>query len=508
MTGGKLSTFQGRISATLHSIRFRLVMWFSAILALVLFAFSAFIYINQRRAFIGELQFRLERKMLALGSGLTATSDGILVPPGVLQDTDVLVFANAAGKVLAAHGPLPEQDTLNLAKRARQEYAVRNSSGSILSWMERTGSPRSNYMFVSIPLQTGPGSSGQIILGSPADPYGLESRLLFTLAAGSLATLIIALLGGYWLADRAMRPVHTITQAARTIGETDLSRRLNMKGRDELAELADTFDGMLGRLQAAFERQRQFVADASHELRTPLTIVNLETSRTLASPHRPEEYRQALAVIHSENDFMTSLVSDLLTLARMDAGQAVLESLPVDLSDVVVETMERLAPLAARNAVQLEAGDLPEARMLGDRQHLVQMVSNLVDNGIKYAAGDGKKIFIETGTNGETVWVRVSDNGPGIAAEHLPHLFDRFYRIDQSRTRTQPGPASPDSPRAAAWDSRSFSGLPNRTAARSGWKASRARGPPSRFNSRRLDPFSIPHQRGINSFQLVFLSKN
>ena len=435
MSGSKLSAALQRISLILHSIRFRLVLWFSAILALVLFAFSAFIYLNQRRAFIGESEFRLERKMVALGAGLTATSGGILVPPGVLQDTDVLIFTTSNGQLLASHGPLPEQDNINLAKRARQEVISRNSSGSILSWMERTGSPRLNYMFVTVPLQTGPGSSGQVILGSPADPYGLESRLLFTLVAGSLVTLIIALLGGFWLADRAMRPVHTITQAARTIGETDLSRRLNMKGKDELGELATTFDGMLARLQAAFERQRQFVADASHELRTPLTIVNLETSRTLASPHKPEDYRQALAVIHSENEFMTSLVNDLLMLARMDAGQAVLEKLPVDLSDVVLETMERLAPLAARNTVQLEAGDLPEAHMLGDRQLLIQMVSNLVDNGIKYAAGDDKKISIETGTTGETVWVRVSDNGPGISAQHLPHLFDRFYRIDQSRTR-------------------------------------------------------------------------
>jgi signal transduction histidine kinase len=247
--------------------------------------------------------------------------------------------------------------------------------------------------------------------------------------------LVIALLGGYWLSDRAMRPVHTITQAARSISETDLSRRLNMKSKDELGELADTFDGMLGRLQAAFERQRQFVADASHELRTPLTIVNLETSRALAFPRKAEEYRQSLSIIQCENDFMTSLVNDLLTLARMDAGQDRMENLPVDLSDVALETLERLAPLAARNGVRLEAGELPEARILGDRQYLVQMVSNLVDNAIKYSAGEDKKVSIETGTSGETSWVRVSDNGPGIAPEHLPHLFDRFYRIDKSRTR-------------------------------------------------------------------------
>ena len=290
-------------------------------------------------------------------------------------------------------------------------------------------------MFVTIPLQNGRGQSGLVILGDPADPYGLRSRLLFTLVAGSLAALVVALLGGYWLADRAMRPVHTITQAARTIGETDLSRRLNMQGKDELGELANTFDGMLGRLQAAFERQRQFVADASHELRTPLTIVNLETSRALASPRKPDDYQRALNVIRSENDFMTALVNDLLTLARMDAGQAVMEKLPVDLSDVVLETLERLTPLATRTGVRLEPGDLPEVRILGDRQHLVQMVSNLVDNGIKYAAGDHRRVFIETGKTGETAWVRISDNGPGIAPEHLSHLFDRFYRIDLARTR-------------------------------------------------------------------------
>jgi len=111
----------------------------------------------------------------------------------------------------------------------------------------------------------------------------------------------------------------------------------------------------------------------------------------------------------------------------MDTGQAVMESLPVDLSDVVLETMERLSPLAARYGVRLEAGELPEARILGDRQHLIQMVSNLVDNGIKYAAGDNKKICIETGKAGETAWVRVSDNGPGIAKQELGNVLKPFY---------------------------------------------------------------------------------
>jgi heavy metal sensor kinase len=450
MSAASRSTLPGKIGTVLHSIRFRLVLWFSVILALVLAAFSAFIYINQSRDILGESEFRLERKMAALELTLTITSNGIVVPQGILQDTDVLVFTNSSGQVLASQGALPAQETLSLAAQAQQEFEHgRNSPDGAVSWIQGSGSLHTGYMFVTVPLQIGLGQNGQsilAILGGPADPYGLESRLQLELAGGSLATLLIALLGGYWLADRAMRPVHTITQAARTIGETDLSRRLNMKSRDELGELANTFDGMLGRLQAAFERQRQFVADASHELRTPLTIVNLETSRTLASPHKPEDYRHALETIRGENDFMTALVNDLLTLARMDAGQAAMERLPVDLSDVAIDTIERLSPLAVRNSVRLEAGDLPEARILGDRQRLVQMVSNLVDNAIKYAAGQDKKVAIETGTTADTAWVRVSDNGPGIAPQHLPHLFDRFYRIDQARTRAADDTAGPKSP--------------------------------------------------------------
>jgi heavy metal sensor kinase len=254
---------------------------------------------------------------------------------------------------------------------------------------------------------------------------------------GSFLTLAVALGGGLWLADRAMRPVHTITQAARTISETDLNRRLNLKGRDELGELANTFDAMLARLQAAFERQRQFVADASHELRTPLTIVNLEAGRALSAKRSAEEYQRALGVIRSENEFMTHLVNDLLMLARMDSGQLLMEKAPVDLSDIALEAVERLAPLAERKNVRLETGDLREVSLPGDRRYLLQLVSNLVENGIKYTGGAERRVRVETGLEGASAWVRVSDTGEGIPPEHLPRVFDRFYRVDQARSRSE-----------------------------------------------------------------------
>ncbi len=419
-----------------HSIRFRLVLWFTAILALVLFLFSAFIYYNQARDLegdsLGQLERRLSRLQETVRVSLHQQNGQIVLPDTILQESDALALVGPTGQVLASYGTFPTKDVLQIALQTLQnpsghdepyEYAA--------SWIDRNV----GYAYAVIPIFGESGQTSLLVLGSPLDPDDQMKGLVATLLLGSLLTLAVATGGGFWLADRAMRPVRTITHTARSISETDLSRRMNLNSKDELGELAETFDNMLERLQAAFERQRQFVADASHELRTPLTIVNLETSRALAAHRSVKEYERTLGVIHSENDFMSHLVNDLLTLARMDNNQVPLEKVPLDLSDIAIEAIERLAPLAARKQVKLETGDLPEARMLGDRQAILQMVSNLVENGIKYTEGEQKKVCIETGLTGGSAWVRVSDNGPGIAPEHLPHLFDRFYRVDQARTR-------------------------------------------------------------------------
>ncbi len=430
----------------MHSIRFRLVLWFTAILAVILFAFSAFLFYSQSRNLQDEAIHEINRKVTVLAETVrTALHQGtgqISIPYGLLRDTDVFILLGSDGQVLASQGAIPAQKAIQIVSAGLQIAPPTNESAAIY-WTSPTSQ---NYIFIITPVQSRMGINVLMIFGSILDPNALVRRFLLTLVAGSLLTLAIALAGGFWLADRAMRPVKTITQAARSIGETDLSRRLNMKSKDELGVLANTFDAMLARLQAAFERQRQFVADASHELRTPLTIVNLETSRAIASRRSPQEYQHALSIIHSENDFMTSLVNDLLTLARMDAGQSTIEKTPLDLSDVAVETVERLTPLATRNGVTLEAGNLPETRVNGDRQYLLQMLSNLVENAIKYTTGDKKRVCVETGTADGSAWVRVSDTGPGIAPEHLPHLFDRFYRVDKARTRDAEAESVPRSP--------------------------------------------------------------
>jgi signal transduction histidine kinase len=172
--------------------------------------------------------------------------------------------------------------------------------------------PNDQFLFINPAIVQNETVIGYMLVGVPLDPNNQLGRLLVTLVVGNLLTLAIALTGGFWLADKALRPVQTITQTARQIGETDLDRRLNLPGRDELTELGNTFDEMLDRLQAAFTRQKQFTADASHELRTPLTIIDLETSRMLSNRRSVEEYERVLRTIQSENKFMIRLVTNLL----------------------------------------------------------------------------------------------------------------------------------------------------------------------------------------------------
>jgi signal transduction histidine kinase len=446
--------FPINMALLVRSIRFRLALWFTVILAAVMLAFSGFVYARQARDMQNETVDRLKSKTRKLEDYLNygareyfekkrllsetgAENEGYL-----LQENDILALVNSEGEVVQKAGPISDNNIAELASAGITEGIYQGPfSYTVAEASSGEETTREDYLFVVAPITFSHAVIGSLILGSPIDPTGQMDRLLLTLGFGNIATLAIALAGGYWLADRAMRPVRTITRAAREISETDLSHRLNLGTKDELGELADTFDGMLTRLQAAFSRQRQFTADASHELRTPLTIINLETGRALAARRTRQEYERALRVIQSENELMTRLVNNLLTLSRMDAGQAVFNFEELDLSDIALEVVERLIPLAERSGVDLTTGELLELKISADRQYLGQMIANLIENAIKYADGAEPRVRVRTGLQRDALdapkgvgWISIEDNGPGIAPEHLPHIFDRFYQVDRARS--------------------------------------------------------------------------
>jgi len=426
-----------------RSIRFRLTLWFVLILALVVSVFGAITYTLQARDLQRQTLDRIQGKISQVQSvealaRREAFERQITIPNisqdagPLLQSDEILAVTDVQGRVVQNYGPVSTSDVDRLTQVGMSRGAGQGPfTYSLLSAKAQVGSEPREYMFVVAPISLGSSVIGFLILGSPVDPTGQLHRFLITLLLGGMGTLVMALAGGYWLADRALKPVKEITRTAREIGETDLSRRISLGTQDEIGQLADTFDQMLARLQAAFDRQRQFTADASHELRTPLTIVNLEASRALESPRSGNEYARALHVIQAENDFMSRLVNNLLTLSRMDAGQTSLNMERVDLSDVTLEVAERMHPLAARQGVELTTGELPEVMVMGDRQYLVQMISNLVENAIKYAGDSGTHVGLDVGLDPAPArgggWVRVLDDGLGIPPEDLPHVFDRFY---------------------------------------------------------------------------------
>jgi len=438
-----------------RSIRFRLALWFAAVLAAVLVGFSAFIYARQARDLNDEAQYKLNARARQLEAYLKYNAGEYFVGKRQLtpvwgeerqywlQEDDILALADLDGNILQKVGPVAEADLKQVAQIGIAQGIYENRfSYSVVEATAEGKLIEEKYLFVVAPVSDRGGAIGSLILGGPVDPNGQLRRLLVTLTFGNLATLGLALAGGYWLAHRAMRPVRRIVHTAREISATDLSRRIGLNTQDELGELASTFDRMLDRLKEAFDRQRQFTADASHELRTPLTIINLEVNHALAARRSEKEYRCALGVVQAENERMTHLVNNLLALSRMDAGQIELAREPLDLSDVTLEVVERLSPLAQGAGVQLFTGSLPELLVRGDRQFLGQMISNLVENAIKYTRGEAPRVVVETELDGrlpgggQAAVLRVRDNGPGIAPEHLGRIFDRFYQLDPARAHS------------------------------------------------------------------------
>lgn len=438
----------GRLKAFFGGIRFRLMAWFSLVLALVLFGFSAFIFTRQVQDLRATAVNRLAVKTRQLESvfrfeGLQSMQDvRVLLPSlvaggvALIQEDEVLVVSDAASTWTAKLGPVDDATITAMLTTAHQVVHSDEPELHDFSILSSTTQQNQDYQFLITPIRSRSGVTGYMLLGRPVDPDGSLGRLLATLGLASLAIVAGSSGIGYWLAGRVLDPVKTITRTAQQISETDLNRRLNLKTSDELGQLAHTIDGMLARLQAAFERQRQFTADASHELRTPLTIIGLETGRVLENKRSAAEYERTLRIIQGENEHMSRLVNDLLTLSRLESGQTQLQLEEADLSDAALEVVERLAPLAAAKHIHLEAGELPETPLCGDRSSLVQLISNLVQNAIKYAPEGSGRVLVETGRNESEVWVRVEDNGPGIPEEDLPHIFERFYRVDKARRQS------------------------------------------------------------------------
>jgi heavy metal sensor kinase len=419
------------------TIRTRIALLTSGLLLLILAGFSVFLYVS----FSTQLYQALDDNLRHSAQQALATVEN---EKGSLRfDQQDLQSSNLTGdedRVIRLLSPAGEL----LDNRGNEHLGIAPATlRSGFHTLRFRDNGAGLFRLLSVPIEANSEVSGELLayLQVGQDLEAIQqtlARLRVLLLIAAPVLVLFAALAGYWLAGRALAPIESIRSQAASISAHDLGRRLDLSlPDDEVGRLARTFDEMLARLDESFRRQRRFTADASHELRTPLAVVRGVVDVSLEQPRTPCEYAATLRSIGAETERMTRLVNELLLLARSDAAELVLEREAVDLADLLAVLVEQMQAEAEVAGVTLTT-ELPvPLRVWGDRDRLLQLFINLVDNGLTYAPGSHVNLRGEIG--GGFVVIAVIDTGPGIPPEHLPHLFERFYRVDKARSRARGG---------------------------------------------------------------------
>ena len=427
-----------RPSPVFRSIRWRLQLWYGLLMAALLVAFAATAYELERSRRLEQIDAELERLAVEfnLGNRQPTPASG-----GTPRDGP-------------PPGPGGRRPGVGAPRSIAQIYTNEHAARGIYYTLWSRGRGFVSASENSPPNLEKPGGRGlrwsgtrreAFIEGNPGDValagrdvaanLGAIRRFGWKMAAAAISGWVTMLLIGSWLVGRALRPIHEISVAAQKIATGDLSRRINTRDTDsELGQLAGVLNSTFSRLEASFAQQARFTADAAHELRTPVTVMLTHVQNGLGSEALAPDQRAAFEACQRAAQRMRKLIEALLALARLDAGQEPMKTTPLDLASVASECVELVRSLAEKRSVALHV-KLESAPCRGDELRLEQVLTNLLTNAIHHNR-DGGEVRVRTGReNGEAFFV-VADNGPGIAAEHLPHIFDRFYRVDQARTNT------------------------------------------------------------------------
>jgi two-component system OmpR family sensor kinase len=297
--------------------------------------------------------------------------------------------------------------------------------------------PQMHANFREIQMVMPPGERilvGRSVARQMAD---LRNTALMLTGVGA-GILLLGLVGGWWLASRAIRPIENISSTAAKISGGDLAQRIDVSETEsELGRLASVLNSTFARLDAAFSQQRQFTSDAAHELRTPVSVMLTQTQTSLNRERSAAEYRETVESCQRAAQRMRRLIESLLELAKLDAGQQPMKHARFDLAQTARDCVALIEPLAAARHVKISC-DLPALECAGDSERLSQVITNLLTNAITYNKENGE-VRVEGETKDGSVILRVSDTGLGISAEDLPRVFDRFYRADNSRTSGNTG---------------------------------------------------------------------
>ncbi|MCC6177491.1 MAG: HAMP domain-containing histidine kinase [Chloroflexi bacterium] len=443
-------------SSSPFSIRWRLALLYTGVLGLCLLATDSLVYVALFRQMTREIDDGLQSQAqeIAETAGLLVVASPARVNMWVrFPNLDAFASPGLTVQALDTEGNVVQQSE-NLRDRSVpvDMAAVLMAVGGEPQFQTRTVDKtrvRVYYQRVESPRMLGDATGVLQVTRSLRDvEVALAQLRLFFIGVGSLS-LVVATACGFWLARAALSPIDRLTRAARTIGESrDFRQRVDVpriaqSARDEVTRLALTFNEMLSELQAAYEEQRQtlasqrrFVADASHELRTPLSTIrtNLELLQRAGDTISATDRDEALADALEEIERLSRLVADLLTLARVDSGLRLERRDVVRVDRLLRDVFRQARLLAMSHEHRVVAEPIEEAEVLGDPDYLKELLLIFIDNAVQYTP-DGGRIQLSVERDDETVRISVADDGVGIGADDLPHLFDRFFRVDAARRR-------------------------------------------------------------------------
>ena len=431
-----------------HSITFRFTVWYLIVLASILILLSTGIYFNLSRSLYESLDRSLEvratelngiREIISIiGEGRFREELGEVVSL-YFYNGDELIKVSARDEDVTQNESLLKQAFAGESSFTTVEVPDGQSirlHAALLTVESRPFFPGGPRM---LPINPDTHPAAIVIGRSTADIDEALARLLRTLVFAVPLTLIVAGGGGIFLARRALNPVEKIAGTAREIEESgDLSRRIGVETKDELGRLASTLNRMIERLERAFDRQREFTADASHELRTPLAIIEAESTLALQKERNAREYRSSLELVAQEAEYMSAIIDQLLALARADAEQEQLTFEEVDLGEFLGELASDVDILCREKGLDFTMGQMENLIVRGDGTRLKGLFLNLLDNAIRYTPGGGS-VAVMLDRDGQTAVVTISDTGIGIPPEHITHIFERFYRVDKARSRADGG---------------------------------------------------------------------